>query len=93
MEPLVLLLAALGVSIVAVGLSVSHRRRRRAPVTGRQRRRDSAVDAVRATADADMEQHDIDDMLDAIAARRRARGRPELGEELARQLLREARDD
>ena len=37
---------------------------------------------------ADVESHDVDDMLDAIAERRRRTGRREVGEELADELLR-----
>ena len=37
---------------------------------------------------ADVESHDVEDMLDAIAERRRRTGRREVGEELADELLR-----
>lgn len=51
--------------------------------------RDSDAHAVRAEAEATMEDHDVDDMLDAILERRRARGRRELGDAMAEELLRE----
>lgn len=37
---------------------------------------------------ADVEEHDVDQMLDAIAERRRRSGRREIGEELADELIR-----
>ncbi len=39
-------------------------------------------------AEADMESHDIDDMLDAINERRRRGGRRDIGEELSDELIR-----
>jgi hypothetical protein len=41
---------------------------------------------------ADVEEHDIDEMLDALNARRRGRGRRDVGEELADELMRQAWD-
>ena len=38
-------------------------------------------------ADAEIEAVDIDQMIDALGERRRLAGRPEIGEELARQAL------
>jgi Flp pilus assembly protein TadB len=42
---------------------------------------------------AEVEAHDIDDMLDAINERRRRAGRREIGEELADELMRSTWDD
>ena len=42
---------------------------------------------------AEIEEHDTDDMLDAIDARRRARGRRGVGDELADELMRASWDD
>lgn len=39
-----------------------------------------------------MEEHDIDDMLDAIVEHRRAHGRRDIGDDLAQELLRDPRD-
>ena len=39
-------------------------------------------------AEAEIEAHDIDEMIDARNARRRARGLPEIGDELADQVRR-----
>jgi hypothetical protein len=43
-------------------------------------------------AEAEIEEHDIDEMIDALNARRRRGGRPEVGEELAHQLDPHLRD-
>jgi hypothetical protein len=63
---------------VHVGKAVSHR----------DPEPDSDLHRRRAEADAEMEEHDIDDMIDAIAERRRRPGRRDIGEELADELLR-----
>jgi hypothetical protein len=59
----------------------------------RKRRRDSVGDRRRAETGAEVEAHDIDDMIDAIAAYRRRRGVREIGEELADELLRSTWED
>lgn len=51
-------------------------------------RRDNDLHRIRAGADAEIAGHDIDDMLDAIAERRRRAGSRSIGEELADELLR-----
>jgi hypothetical protein len=57
--------------------------------TGRiSTRADIEPHRMRAAAEAEMEEHDIDDMLDAISDRRRRRGRRDVGEELSDELLR-----
>jgi hypothetical protein len=57
------------------------------------RRRDSEIDGRRAEPDAEIEEHDIDQMLDAINEHRRRAGRREIGEELADELMRSTWDD
>jgi hypothetical protein len=59
------------------------RRRKR-----RARRPDVALERTRAEVAAESEEHDVDDMLDAIEERRRRRGARGLGEELADDLER-----
>ena len=54
----------------------------------RTRRQDGALERVRAETAAETEEHDIDDMLNAIEERRRRRGARPLGEELADDLER-----
>jgi hypothetical protein len=51
-------------------------------------RNDRETDRLRAEAEADVEEHDIDDMLAAISAYRRRAGRRDVGEELADELIR-----
>ena len=51
-------------------------------------RGDSELHRRRAELDAAIEEHDIDDMLEAIAERRRRAGRREIGDELGDELLR-----
>jgi len=43
-------------------------------------------------ADAEIEAVDIDQMIEALGERRRLAGRPEIGDELARQALRDSAD-
>ncbi len=73
MEPVVLIACA--VVLVLVVASLPGRRR-------------SAGDSLDYGAMAEIESHDVDDMLDAIAERRRRTGRREVGEELSDELLR-----
>jgi hypothetical protein len=56
-------------------------------------RRDSEVHRRRAHAEADLEEHDVDDMLDAISEHHRRAGRRDLGEELADELPRSPGND
>jgi hypothetical protein len=51
-------------------------------------RADSELHRQRAAAEAEVEDHDIDAMLDALNALRRRRGGREIGEELSDELLR-----
>lgn len=57
------------------------------------RRTDIEPHRARAAAAAEMEEHDIDDMIDAIGEHRRRRGRRGIGEELADELLRGTWDE
>ena len=56
-------------------------------------RKDRESDRRRAEAEAEVEGHDIDDMLEAISAYRRRAGRRDVGEELADELMRGSWDD
>jgi hypothetical protein len=56
-------------------------------------RRGSQIHGRRAEADAEIEEHDIDQTLDAINEHRRRAGRREIGEELADELMRSTWDD
>ena len=43
-------------------------------------------------AEAEIEEHDIDEMIEARNERRRRLGKPDIGDELAREALRDPRD-
>jgi len=79
----VVLALAVGALLVLVVL-----RRRRRQTTRRRRGRDDELVRGRLEAEAEMESHDIDDMLDAISEYRRRHGRRDVGEELADELMR-----
>jgi hypothetical protein len=71
-------------------------RRRRKAHAGRVsggRHRDSSLHSRRVATEAEVEDTDIDDMLDAIAELRRRNGRRAIGEELADELIRGTWDD
>ena len=53
-----------------------------------QRRSDDELHRQRAELDGAVEDHDVDDLIEAINERRRRSGRREVGEELADELLR-----
>ncbi|HET7051450.1 MAG TPA: hypothetical protein VFI54_24495 [Solirubrobacteraceae bacterium] len=78
----------LAASVVSIALMIVHMRRTVDERRAGTNRRDSEVDRRRAQAEADVEEHDVDDMLDAISEYRRRAGRRDLGEELAGELLR-----
>jgi len=86
MEIAIVVLVVAAVVLVAVALR-----------PGRDRpsvvRVDSPLHRSRAEAAADAEDHDIDDMLDAIAERRRRRGGRDVGEELGDELMRGSWDE
>jgi len=64
-------------------------RRRREQTAWRPRRgRDNELVCAQLEAEAEMETHDTDDMLDAIGGYRRRQGRRDVGEELADDLMR-----
>jgi hypothetical protein len=56
-------------------------------------RHDSELHRSRAETAAEIEEHDIDAMVDAIAERRRRRGGRDVGEELGDELLRASWDE
>jgi len=90
MQVLILAVMGLAIAIVLVALLViSHHRLGSAFRARLRRHRDSDAHARRAEAEAAMEEHDIDDMFDAILERRRARGRRELGDVMAEEVLRD----
>jgi hypothetical protein len=55
--------------------------------------RDSDLHRARAETASEVEERDIDDMLDAIAERRRRRGGRDVGEEVGDELLRASWDE
>jgi hypothetical protein len=63
-------------------------------MTGSTRaRKDRDIDRRRAEAQAEVEGHDMDDMLEAISASLRRAGRRDVGEELADEPMRGSRSD
>jgi hypothetical protein len=69
-------------ALVVLAVALSWRSRREHEVVGRPRHGPDYE------AMAQVEAHDVDDMLDGIAERRRRRGGRDLGEELADELIR-----
>lgn len=92
MDPTATIGGALAIILLAA-LFLGRRHRHGARRVPNRRRADVEPHRARAAAAAETEEHDIDDMLDAIAERRRRRGRREIGEELAHELLRGTWDD
>jgi hypothetical protein len=80
-------------TLALLALSLRQRRAGDGRRKTRERRADLEPHRVRSAAEAEMEEHDIDDMLDAINRRRRQLGRREIGEELADELTRGTWDD
>ena len=90
MQVLLVVVVGLVTAIVFVALTVISRERLGSAFSAKRRpQRDDESHALRAEAAAAMEEHDIDDMFDAILERCRARGRRELGDAVADELLRE----
>jgi Tfp pilus assembly protein PilX len=83
----------LAASVVSVALMIVHMRRTVAERRAGTNRRDNEVHRSRAQAEADGEEHGVDDMLDAISEYRRRAGRRDIGEELADELLRSTWSD
>jgi hypothetical protein len=54
----------------------------------RSQRSDDELHRQRAEFDGAVEEHDLDDLIDAINERRRRSGRRDVGEEIADELLR-----
>jgi hypothetical protein len=85
-----------GVGLIAITAAVRKRltaARQAGATTTTTARRDNELHRVRAASDAQLEEHDIDDMLGAIAEYRRRRGARDIGEELADELIRGTWDD
>jgi len=80
-------------SVASVALMIVHMRRTVDGRRGGMHRRDGEVHWRRAQAEADVEEHDVDGMLDALNEYRRRAGRRDIGEELADELLRSTWDD
>jgi hypothetical protein len=92
MDAVAIVIAALaGLAILA--LAIRLRASGREGTEGTRVHADAEPHRVRAAAEAEMEEHDIDDMLDAINERRRRRGRRDIGEELSDELLRGSWDE
>jgi hypothetical protein len=80
--------------IAQVALLIARRRRNaQARRASGGRHGDSSLHSRRAATEAEVEDTDIDDMLDAIAELRRRNGRRAIGEELADELMRGTWDD
>ncbi len=86
MDPFVAIIGGMTVFLVlfAVALGLWHPRSGN-QIVGRSLRNEEA--------EAEIEAHDIDDMLNAIAERRRRLGRRDIGEELADELMRGTWDE
>jgi hypothetical protein len=93
MTAVIFVISWLAASVASVVLMVAHMRRTVDERKSGMHRRDSEVHRGRAQAAADVEEHDIDDMLDAIGEYRRRAGRRDIGEELADELLRSTWND
>ena len=86
MEVLIVVLLVGSVAVLAIALRLLGLHRSRG-ATG-DRHPDSDLHRRRAEAAAETEEHDIDDMIDAIAERQRRSGRRDIGEELSDELMR-----
>jgi hypothetical protein len=84
----VVVMLALAALVVARG-----RQATRMTDRARPRRPDSELHRQRAAAEAEVEDHDIDAMLDALNERRRRRQARDIGEELADELRRSTWDE
>ena len=93
MSAVIFIIFWLAASVISAARMMVHRRR---TVDGRRAgtdRRDGEVHRRRAQAEADVEEHDVDDMLDAIGEYRRRAGRRTIGEELADEFQRSTWSD
>jgi hypothetical protein len=90
-----LVLAGVLAALVALATLAQRRRRRGggAAAPANPRRADSELHRQRAAAQAEVEEHDIDAMVDALNELRRRRGGREIGEELADELMRGTWDE
>jgi hypothetical protein len=84
MDPFIVIIGGLTVFLIlfVLALGVWHPRSGQT-IVGRSLRNEEA--------EAEIEAHDIDEMIDARNARRRARGLPEIGDDLADQARRPPR--
>jgi hypothetical protein len=88
MDPVAIALTMAVTTLVLAALRFRSRRTGDRRERSRKRRADIEPHRLRSAAEAEMEEHDIDDMLNAINRRRRQLGRRDIGEELADELLR-----
>jgi hypothetical protein len=86
MDPLLVVLGAF--VLVVVVLASPWARSGDGEAIDNSRRRDNEMHRRVAEAMSEVEAHDIDEMLEAINDRRRERGRPGIGEQLADDLIR-----
>lgn len=93
MTAVIFIILWLAASVASAVLMIVHMRRTVGARKAGGHRRDSEVHRGRAQAAADVEEHDVDDMLDAISEYRRRAGRRDIGEELADELLRSSWSD
>lgn len=88
MTAVIFIISWLAASVASVALMLVHMRRTVHDRKAATHRADSELHRGREQAAADVEEHDVDDMLDAIGRYRRRGGRRDIGEELADELLR-----
>jgi hypothetical protein len=88
MEYVAITIVAALASLALVAVLVRRRHADEERGSSRAPRADVEPHRVRSAAEAEMEEHDIDDMLDAINRRRRQLGRRDVSEELADELMR-----
>jgi hypothetical protein len=93
MTAVIFIVTWLAGSVASVTLMIAHMRRTVDQRKAGRHRGDSEVERARAHVAAEIEEHDIDDMLDAIGEYRRRAGRRDIGEELADELLRSTWQD
>jgi hypothetical protein len=90
MDVVVAVLVVAAGSILGVAIRLRGRERTRGPGrrSARSPRRDSSLHRDQAEAAAEVEEHDIEDLIDAIVDYRRRHGRRDVAEELSDELMR-----